>query len=80
MDALGFGAMDLDTQSMVVEGLTLMTTTSPLPCWFLSLSLLVPEPVDNLVEPDHPVPLAFPVIAPGSSNSRETAADMNIFH
>ena len=30
---LSFGVMDLDTQTMV-EGLTLMTTASPVPCRF----------------------------------------------
>ena len=34
----------------------------------------------NLVQPDHPVPLAFPFIAPGAADSREAAVDMNVFH
>ena len=32
------------------------------------------------MKPDPPVPLAFPVIAPGSVDSRETAVDINVFH
>ena len=27
-----------------------------------------------------PVPLAFPVIAPGSADSREAAVDINVYH
>ena len=62
MGVLGFGVMDLDTTTMV-EGLTLTTTTSPFPCRF-------PTP-SNAVQPALPVPLGFPVIAPGRDDSHE---------
>ena len=65
--------MDLDTQTMV-EGLTLMTTSSPF------FPLPVPEPIENPVQPALPVPLGFSVIAPGSTDSRDAAVDMNVFH
>ena len=41
---------------------------------------VVPGSVEDSVQPDPPVPLAFPVIAPGSADSRETAVDINVFH
>ena len=33
--------------------------------------LSVPEPIENAVQPALPVPLVFPVIAPGSDDSHE---------
>ena len=87
----------------MVEGLTLMTTTSPFPCrfptpsrtpctplslfplgvrvvapgsdgsheneWLNSFTFLPEDPVQSAP----PVPLAFPVIAPGSTDAREAA-------
>lgn len=32
------------------------------------------------MQPDPPVPLAFPTIVLGSADSRETAVDINVFH
>ena len=42
--------------------------------------LWVPEPIENPVQPALPVPLGFSVIAPGSTDSRDAAVDMNVFH
>ena len=44
--------------------------------WLNSLTFL-PE---NLLQSASPVPLAFPVLAPGSADSREAAADINVYH
>ena len=40
----------------------------------------VPERIENPVHPAHSVPLVFPVIAPGSADSREAAVDINVIH
>ena len=56
--------MDLDTQTMV-EGLTLMTTSSPF------FPLPVPEPIENPVQPALSVTLGFTVIAPVIDDSHE---------
>ena len=37
----------------------------------IPFSLSVPEPIENAVQPALPVPLVFPVIAPGSDDSHE---------
>lgn len=41
--------------------------------------LLFPEPVENLLQPDHRVSLTFPRIAPTSPDSRETALCISAF-
>ena len=43
--------------------------------WLNSLNFL-PE---NLVQPAHPVPLAFAVITSDSADSREAAVDNNVY-
>ena len=44
--------------------------------WLNSLTFLPEDPVQSAP----PVPLAFPVIAPGSTDAREAAVDINVFH
>ena len=51
------------------DGLTLML-----------FPLSVPEPIENPEQPALPVPLAFPVIAPGGADLREAAVDISVIH
>ena len=39
---------------------------------YIAFSLLVPEPIENVVQPAHPIFLEFLIEAPGSANSCET--------
>ena len=39
---------------------------------YIPFPLLVPEPIENVVQPAHPISLEFPIEAPGSANSCET--------
>ena len=39
---------------------------------YIPFPLLVPEPIENVVKPAHPMSLEFPIKAPGSANSCET--------
>lgn len=43
--------------------------------WLNSLTILN----ENPVQPAHPIPLAFPEVAPGCADTRE-AVDNNVFH
>ena len=44
--------------------------------WLNSLTFLPEDPVHSAP----PIPLAFPVIAPGSTDAHEAAVDINVFH
>ncbi|CAN0386005.1 unnamed protein product, partial [Laminaria digitata] len=47
---------------------------------YVPFPLLTPDPSENCVETGCDFPLAFPVLAPGSIESNETAVDINVFH
>ena len=47
---------------------------------YVPFPLLTPDPAENRGETGCDFPLAFPVLAPGSAASAETAVDINIFH
>ncbi|CAN0389794.1 unnamed protein product, partial [Laminaria digitata] len=47
---------------------------------YVPFPLFTPDPSENCVETGCGFPLAFPVLAPGSIESNETAVDINVFH
>ena len=47
---------------------------------YVPFPLLTPDHAENRVETGCDFPLAFPVLAPSSAASAETAVDINIFH
>ena len=70
---LKFRVKSLATRTMA-RGLAI--TTDPLP-----IRLLVPDPVENLVQTfSHPIFLAFVPIAPATAASRESFVDINVSH
>ena len=46
----------------------------------ISFPLLVPQPVGNLMQPDHPVSLTLPAIAPAGADVHESAVYIDVFH
>ena len=72
MDALCFGVMDLDPQTLV----ELIDPDDD----YIPFPMSVPGPIENPVQPAHFVPLVFPVIARGRADSREAVVDTNVFH
>ena len=79
---VGFAADDKDMSVTLADGRLKFWSDGSGYCYYgrriypnddyIPLPLLVPEPIENVMQPAHPISLEFPIEAPGSANSCET--------